>query len=189
MERFGICVVSSDGQMDELAQSLQKLIAQWHLDASPDKCQVGVTLRLGQPSLSYGLGGGRGIRRLATMLSKVTQLPARRAWSGIDGSIIEIRFSRALMPSSQLLERIAWVLFLWSASSHVDHEVFRPLYGPVENIQLSPNIRPTSQVVLPVTYSSTVTQPLPRPRHANSAGFPASSATNPPPVKPKSKGG
>ena len=189
MERFGICVINTHSTLDEVAQSLQKLIAQWHLDTSPDKCQVRVVLRLGQPSLTYGLGGGWGIRRLVTMLSHITQLPARRNWSGIDGSTIEIHCSRVLMPSSQWMEGIAWVLFLWTASNHVDHEAFKSLYGPVVNDAISPDIRPASQVTLPVAHTTTVTQPLPHPRHPSSSGFPVLSATNPPPVKPRPKGG
>ncbi|PSR25335.1 MAG: hypothetical protein C7B46_20680 [Sulfobacillus benefaciens] len=188
MERFGICVASTDTEMDELAQSLRNLVAQWHLDTLPDGCQVRVLVELGQPSIGYRLGGGRGIRRLADMLAQVTQLSARRVWSGIDGSTIVIRFSRAFMPSSQLLERIAWALFLWTASGHVDHEIFKPLYGSVVTAPVSPNVRAASPVAMPVAHSTTVTQALPRPRHPGTSGL-GLAATNPPPVKAKPKGG
>ncbi|MCY0900408.1 MAG: hypothetical protein OWU33_16040 [Firmicutes bacterium] len=184
MDALGICLETDDASLNDAVHLLFERLETWHIAGTKAGCQLTLRLSLGPPGITYS---STDLRSLVANLAHVTDLPPRRSWMGSNPDVIGLQFSRGFVPSSTLLGQIAWVLFLWAASNHIDHETFAPLYaGDSEASGRPVRATPRSTPPVSVTHATVVTNPLAKTHRSPHPGL---SPMNPPPAKAKPSGG
>lgn len=189
MERFGICVISTTADMEPTVQSLREALAVWNVSGMPGACELELQLVWGTPAVAYNAIGSLAVRRAARLISQVAKWRAAPELSGIEGSVIEVRINRESPPSGELLARMAWGLFLWTAVRHADNPIWEVLYSPKTPEPVSPQkVYPVPIKPVPiVAQSATAVQPLSRPKHPQSSGI-APAMSQGPPSAPRRRG-
>ncbi|MCY0878422.1 MAG: hypothetical protein OWU84_05750 [Firmicutes bacterium] len=182
MDTLGICVETEDATLADAVHMLVSRLHAWQLATSQTTCQLTVRLSLGPPGITYGSAE---LKPLVANLAHVTDLPAHRSWISSDPGMIELRFSRGFVPSSTLLGQIAWVLFLWAASNHIDHETFMPLYAGATLTPRSATPAPTVSTGA-ASQAATATNPLAKFHRPHAPGM---APVAPPTPKAKPSGG
>lgn len=176
MKRFGIAVSATDPELDSDVDYLAQQLERWGLMATKPHALLELKLEVGPTSLMTSLASQRKILQAIRYVAQ--HLPCKPDYE------VSLRWVNVLVLYSvnaerrELLDRVAWLLFLWQAYEEPNQDSFTKLWAsPWLVKRQTPRDLNRTPRVLPA-HSTVVSQQLKLPKHTVSS-------IQPPPDKPK----
>ncbi len=182
MEKFGVTMGSVPPDMQRVYEGLRSALDSWKVLADEESGELRVNLRWGEPAVIYALASPRSLRKAVLSLAHAIKGRAVCHYSSWDARVLEVRMVPGTARDSQMIAKMAFVLFLWTAGQHPGADIWdmmTPGHG-------APNL-PSSPVAKASSASSSGSAPTLPPSPSGHAG--RITTLNPPPSIAPRRGG